>query len=229
MELYYSPMACSLAARIVCLEGGLDVVYRRADLATKRVEGRGDGALREVTALGKVPALVLDDGTVLTENAAVLLYLGDRAGADRGLAPREGTFDRYETLRWLSFVGTEVHKRVLATVFSLDDPPEAACQFARDGAAQPLAVLDGHLRARSFLVGDRFSVADAYLVWACALLPLPRVRVPLEPYPHVLAYAARHVRRESVKEALRIEREQYRAPGWWTANSTPPAPRLACD
>ena len=212
LELHYSPLACSLAARVACLEGGLEVAFRRTDLATKRVDGEAEGALLRRNPMGKVPTLV-GEGFVLTENVAVLLYLADRAG----LAPSEGTAARYELVRWLAFIATEVHKRVLATVFSLERPGEPVKAFARDGAAQALGVLDQRLRDRAFLVGDSFSVADAYLVWALFLLPRPPCSAPLDAFPAVRAYAERHLARESVKRALAIELREYKEPGWWTA------------
>jgi glutathione S-transferase len=218
MDLYYSPFACSLAARIVCLEAGIPVSLRRSDLSTKRVDGEAEGALLRVNRIGKVPVLVCDDGTVLTENVAVLLYLGDQAPPERALVPADRTPARYEVVRWLSFVATELHKRVLATVFSLDNAPEPVRRFARDGAREPLAVLDEHLQARKVLVGDTFTVADAYLVWALFLLPRPRCEVSLEPYRAVGAYLAHHCERASVMAALSAEYREYRVPGWWTAS-----------
>ena len=88
MELYYAPLACSLAAHVTCVEAELPVILRRTDLATKSVEGGGD--LRQVNPMAQVPTLVRDDGVVLTENVAVLLFLGDERPS-RGLASKEGT------------------------------------------------------------------------------------------------------------------------------------------
>jgi glutathione S-transferase len=196
MDLYYSPMACSLAARVVCREARLEVNLRRTDLSTGRVEGRAERALLGVNPLGKVPVLVCDDGRVLTENVAVLLFLGELAAPALGLAPRDAP-ERYEVVRWLSFVATELHKGVLA---------------------RPLAALEEHLRDRSALLGASFTVADAYLAWALLLLPLPRCGVPLDAYPAVQAYAERHRRREAFEAVLRAEYAEYRQPGWWTAS-----------
>src|SRR4051812_998114 len=119
MELFYSPLACSLAAHIVCLEAGINVTLRRTDLPTGRVEGGGD--LARINPMGCVPTLVLDDGRVLTENIAVLLFLGDREPG-RSLAPAPDTYARYEVTRWLSFVATELHKKVNAPIFAARSP-----------------------------------------------------------------------------------------------------------
>ena len=191
---------------------------RRVDLSTKRVEGEREGALLRRNPIGKVPTLVCDDGHIVTENVAVLLYLADRAPPERGLTPAERTPARYELLRWLSFLATEVHKRVLATVYSLDSATLPVRQFARDGAAQSLSVLDAHLRDRPALVGETFSVADAYLVWALLLLPRPRCGVSLAAYPALCAYHERHLRREAVNVAVGTELREYKEPGWWTAS-----------
>jgi glutathione S-transferase len=162
MELYYSPFACSLASHIVCREVGIDVTLHRTDFKTKVIEGGGN--LQSVSAMGQVPVLVTDDGRVLSENAAVLTYLGDRA-ADKNLVPDALCFERYELTRFLSLIGTEIHKKGLALVF---DPtsPDAVKDFARGAIGRPLDVLEKHLAEREFLLGRAFTVADAYLFWA---------------------------------------------------------------
>ena len=119
MKLYYSPFACSLAAHIVCREAGLDYELARTELSSKRVEGGGD--LHAINPMGQVPTLVTDDGHTLVENGAVLTYLADRV-PQRALAPARDAFARYELTRWLSFVGTEIHKKGLALVFAPDSP-----------------------------------------------------------------------------------------------------------
>jgi glutathione S-transferase len=224
MELYYSPLACSLAARIVCLEAGLPVALRRIDLANKRIDGEEGEGLWRLNPFGKVPTLVCDDGQVLTENVSVLLYLGDRAPAHSRLMPEPRSPARYEVVKWLSFVATELHKRVLAVVFSLENPPEAAKQFARDGAIKPLAILEAHLRDRRVLVGESFTVVDAYLLWALLLLPRPLCGVSLDPYPVLRAYQANHMMRSAVRNAMATEYEEYKQPGWWTASALKGAP-----
>jgi glutathione S-transferase len=216
MDLYYSPLSCSLAARIVCIEAGIAVTYRRADLQTKRVHGDADGALYAKNLLGKVPTLVFDDGFVLTENVAVLLCLADLAPEASRIMPRAQR-ERYQVVSWLSFIATELHKRVLSVAFSVEAPSDGARQFARDGAERPLRTLEAHLAGRSFLVSESFTVADALLVWALILLPRPRSGVSLEPYPRVRAYLEGHMARASVSAAVRTEFQEYKEPGWWTA------------
>jgi glutathione S-transferase len=206
MELYYSPLSCSAAAHIVAVEAGLPLTLRRTDLATKRVDGPL-ADLRDLNPIGKVPTLVCDDGLVLTESVAVLLFLGDQSPPDRRLMPPHASPARYEVVKWLSFVATELHKRVHAQIFALDPPPEAVKQFSREAAAQPLSVLEAHLRDRAVLVGDAFTVADAYLVWALTILPFGGV--PLDPSPSLRAYHERHVARDAVRTVLKAERREY--------------------
>lgn len=199
MELYFAPFACSLASHIVCRELGIDVELRRADFKTKRVDGGRD--LFSVSPMGQVPVLVTDDGHVLTENGAVLTYLGDRVPEKR-LTPAPTSFERYELTRYLSMVGTEIHKKGLALIF---DPtsPEPVKDFARSAIGRPLGVLGKHLEGREYLLGDELTVADAYLFWALTLLPIGGV--PLDTYPVLLAYRERIARRPAVQQAMDFE------------------------
>jgi len=105
MKLYFSPFACSFAAHSLALEAGIDLDLQQVDLRTKTLKGAGD--FRDISPKGKVPALVLDDGTVLTENIAVLSYIADlKPGLN--LAPPVGSLARVQMLEWLSYVGSEL-------------------------------------------------------------------------------------------------------------------------
>src|SRR5690349_16801421 len=108
LQLYFSPMACSLASRIALMEAGLDARYHLVHLATKTIAD-DDGDFRGISPKGAVPVLVLKNGERLTESAAVLQYIAD-AKPERGLAPRPGEADRYRLQEWLSFTGAEIHK-----------------------------------------------------------------------------------------------------------------------
>jgi glutathione S-transferase len=207
MELYYAPLACSLASHITCREAALDIALRRVDLSTKRSD---DGAtLFDRNPMGQVPTLACDDGRILTENVSVLLFLADRA-AERGLAPDPSARDRYDVLSWLSFVATELHAKVAAAIFALDAPPDVVKDHARARAQKPLAALDHHLANRDVLVGSSFTVADAYLLWATTVLPF--ANVSLDAFPAVRAHHARHLSRPAVKAALQRERREYGQP-----------------
>jgi glutathione S-transferase len=207
MRLYYSPFACSLAAHIACREAGLDIELLRVDLPTKRTEA--GGTLFTDNAMGQVPTLVLDDGRVLTENVAILAYLADRTPerASSGAEPAPG--DTYERLRWLSFVSTEIHKRVLGPIFA-PGAPDAVKEYARKEAARGLDFLSARLDSRDTLVGGAFTPADAYLVWA--LILMPHASIPLDGYPVLRRYYELHRGRPAVRAAITHEKQQQQTP-----------------
>lgn len=200
MDLYFSPLACSMASRIVLYETGAEADLRRVDLPTARLADGGD--YRAVNPKGLVPALRLDDGEVLTENPAILLYLADR-DPQAGLAP--AGFERYRLQQWLSFVGSELHKVVFSPLISRAADAAAKAR-AREQGAERFAYLDAHLAGRDWLL-DRFSVADAYL--AVVLNWAPLVKFDLDAYPNVAAYRDRAHARPSIARALAEERELY--------------------
>lgn len=198
-----SPLACSLAAHIACLEAGLPVTLHRVDLATKRLEDGRD--YLTLVPLGNVPALEWPDGGVLVESTAVLQYIADRVPASN-LAPAWGTAERYRLLEWLNFVSSEVHKRHTWKLFASETTPELVA-WSRAHATPVLRCVERHLTERTYLVGEHFTVADAYLFWT--LLVLPHGGVALDAYPALRAYAERIQRRPSVQQALAIELPMY--------------------
>lgn len=206
MRLYYSPFACSLATHIACREAGLDVELVRVDLPTKRTANGGD--LFTENPMGQVPTLVLPDGRALMENVAVLAYLGDQPPKSAAGAEPEPS-DRYELLRWLSFVSTEIHKKVLSPIFA-PTSPEAVKEHARASAGRGLDTVDAHLASRDTLLGGSFTVADAYLFWALTILP--HAGVPLDGFPALDRYQKLHKSRPAVRAALSHENEQRQTP-----------------
>jgi glutathione S-transferase len=208
MKLYYSPFACSLAAHIACREAGLDVELVRVDLRTKQTATGGD--LFAENAMGQLPTLVLDDGRTLTENVAVLAYLAAQTPKSASASTAEpGPSDEYELLRWLSFVSTEIHKKVLWSIFA-SASPEAVKEYARASAGRGLDFVSARLESRETLVGGSFTVADAYLFWALNLLP--HGGVALDGYPVLRRYHALHRSRPSVRAALVYEKQQQETP-----------------
>jgi len=173
MELYFSPFACSLASHITLREAGLEADLTAVTLSTKKTASGAD--FLAVTAKGQVPALRLDDGTVLTEGPAVLQYLADQ-NPGSGLMPVAGP-ERYAVLQWLNYIGTEIHKACFALMFNPKSPPEAK-GWGRSQIDEKLAYVAAELGSRSFLVGDRFTIADAYLSWALHLAGLVGVTLP---------------------------------------------------
>jgi glutathione S-transferase len=201
LQLYFSPMACSLASRIALMEAGLDARYHLVHLLTKkRVEDDAD--FRAISPKGAVPVLILENGERLTENAAVLQYIADLR-PESGLAPRFGDPDRYRLQEWLSFVGTEIHKGFLFPMYWYQD--DAAKAFPRQRIGRNASVIATYLTDREYLVGNRFTVADAYLGWS--LLLFGHCGVDLAQWPSLQAYLARVQARPQVKAAIAIEME----------------------
>lgn len=202
MKLFFSPLTCSLASRITCYEAGLDVTFVEVDLKRKLTEDGRD--FTQLSPLGVVPALELDEGDLLLENAAVLQFLA-RLRPELGLVPeRSEASGRLQ--QWLSLIGTELHKGVFSVLFA-SSAPEGAKAYALSKAALPLSWLARQLNEREFLL-DRFSVADAYLF---TVLNWSRVTpVPLDAYPALVSYQARVGARPAVARAFSEEFALYR-------------------
>ncbi|WP_316978877.1 glutathione S-transferase N-terminal domain-containing protein [Shumkonia mesophila] len=202
MDLYFSPLACSMATRIALYEAGLDCNYVRVDTKTKRVADGSD--FLAVNPMGQVPVVRTDDGERLTENTAILQYVAGLK-PEAGLAPQEG-FQRHRLQQWLAFITSELHKAVFSPLFS-PNSPEGAKAFARQCAEQRFAYLNDALDGREFLL-DRFTVADAYLTtvlnWANS------TGIDLGKWPAVQAYFDRLRKWPSVARAMAEEFALYR-------------------
>ena len=199
MQLYFSPFACSMASHIAVREAGLDVQLVPVALRTKKTAAGDD--YFAVNPKGQVPALRLADGSVLTEGAAVLQYLADQKPA-AGLLPPVGTRERYETIAWLNYVGTELHKACFAVMFS-PDAPDAAKAWARSTVEKKLAYVASQIDGRRVLAGDRFTIADAYLTWALNLCGMIDVALP----PACERYLEGMKARPSVQAAIAAEQQ----------------------
>lgn len=197
MDLYFAPLSCSLATRIALYESGQVATFHQVLLATKRTAAGED--YLAINPKGQVPALRTAEGRFLTEGAAILQYVADQAPAS-GLAPQAGSFERYELQQWLSYISTEVHKQVFYVIFNPAMPAEAKA-FARD-VALPVRYdyLSRHLQDRDFLLGQTFTVADAYLVtslnWAAP------AGVDLAKWPVLAAYRDRLCNRPAIGRAI---------------------------
>ncbi|HXP67115.1 MAG TPA: glutathione binding-like protein [Steroidobacteraceae bacterium] len=203
MDVYFSPLACSMASRIALYEAGATACFKEVDPKTKLLE---DGSsYLDVYPLGLVPAIRTDHGDVITENAAVLQYIGERF-PDADLIPLPG-LERTQLQQWLCFIGTELHKGVFTALFDRKMPSEAKTQ-ALERAESRLAFLAEHLAFREYLL-SRFSVADAYLFavlnWHIA------TPVDLKRWPVLADYYARLKERPSICRALREEHALYAA------------------
>jgi glutathione S-transferase len=205
MDLYFSPLACSMATRIALYEAGEAATYLEVDPRTKLVQDDGSD-FHEVNPLGLVPTLRIDDGTVLTENAAILQYVADRF-PEAGLGT-SSAIERSRLHQWLCFIGTELHKGLFMPLLDRKAGPEVKSYVLGKNLPR-LDHLENHLRDRDYLL-DHFSVADAYLVtvinWTMATPP-----VELAKWPAVKAYYERLRARPSVAKAIAEEFELYKA------------------
>jgi glutathione S-transferase len=205
MDLYFSPLACSLATRIALYEAGAAANFLEVDPTTKVV--RNDGSdFRTVNPLGLVPTLRTDDGLVLTENAAILQYVAERF-PQSGLGAGPG-MERSRLQQWLCFIGTELHKGLFIPILDKTAPPEMKNHVLGKNLSR-LDYLDSYLKGRDYLL-DHFSVADAYLVtvinWTMATPP-----IELAKWPSVKAYYERLRARPSIAKAVAEEFELYKA------------------
>jgi len=197
MKLYILPGACSLASAISLHEAGIPFELVKVDRLTKRAEGAD---FAQINSKGYVPALRLDDGQVLTENVAVLQYIADRQPSAK-LAPPAGTLERYRLVEWLAFINSEIHKGFspLFNSAASDDTK----QYARNQLQKRLTWLQGAMGSREFLMGDQFTVADAYLFtvlrWGA------HVGVDLGQWPALKSFHERVGARPHVIEAMRAE------------------------
>jgi glutathione S-transferase len=201
MDVYFSPLACSMASRIALYEAGSAANFIEVDPKTKRTLDGAD--YFTVNPLGLVPTIRTDDGEVLTENAAILQYIADMAPA-AGLAP-SGGMARSRLQQWLCFTGTELHKALFVPLFDPKTPDEAKARTLEKGESR-LAYLNTYLTGREFLL-DRFSVADAYLFtvlnWKIA------TPVDLKKWPAVEVYYRRLKERPGIARALSEEHALY--------------------
>jgi glutathione S-transferase len=195
MKLFFSPLACSMATRITLDELGRPAEYIQIDTDTRRAP---DGS--EVHPMGMVPVLHTDDGRVLTENAAILQFVGDGTP----LVPAD-PWQRTQLQQWLSFIGTELHKAVFVALLD-KDAPAGAKAYALENAEPRLAYVAHHLAEREWLL-DAFSVADIYLA---TILNWAQV-TPLKLAPPIVAFMTRMKARPAVGKALAGETALYLA------------------
>lgn len=202
MDLFFSPLACSMATRIALYEASAEAQFILVDLPRKRVLA-DDSDFLAVNGMGQVPTLRTRDG-IITENPVVLQYVADRFPGAK-LAPPAGSIKRYQLQQWLNFISTELHKQLFIPL--LDAKTNAgAKEFAEMKGSAALSYLDRYLDGRDTLM-ESFTVADAYLVtvlnWAFAL------KFDLSRWPNVAAYSKRMRERPSVAKAMKEEMELY--------------------
>jgi glutathione S-transferase len=197
LTLYYSPGACSQAPHILLHEIGLEHDAKRVDLKAKTLEDGSD--YLKVNPKGAVPALQLESGEVLTENAVVLQYIGDRTSWPEVLPPL-GNFRRYRVLELVNFITTELHKR-FGYLFSADATDEFK-QFVKADLSKKLSWIDERLGDGPFLMGEDFTLPDAYLF---VIARWTDKMIGLDQWPNLRAFKDRMEQRDSVRHVLRFE------------------------
>jgi glutathione S-transferase len=208
MKLYYAAGTCSFAAHIVAREAGIPLELEKVDIfKTPHVTASGRD-FAQINPKGYVPALLLDDGSLLSEGAAIMQYLAD-LNPDAGLAPPAGTLDRYHLQSWLNFIAAELHKMYSPWLFHAEYGM-AVQQIARDKIAQRLALVEDHLSTQGpFLMGEQFTAADAYLFTIVGWSSF--AKVDLAPFPALRAFMQCVASRPKVREALAAERTKAAA------------------
>ena len=205
MDLYFSPLACSMATRIALNEIGETVNFIEVDPKTKRVLA-DDSDYRVINPLGLVPVVRTDEGAVLTENAAILQYVAETF-PDSGIGAKSG-LERTRLQQWLCYIGTELHKSLFTPLLDRKSPPEVKAYTLEKNLSR-LEHLNKHLEGREFLL-DHFSVADAYLTtvlnWSQAL-PM----IDMAKFPAVKDYLDRMRKRPAVAKAMGEEFALYQA------------------
>ena len=199
MKLYYKPGACSLASHIVLREIGENFELESVDTDTQETETGAD--FRQINPKGYVPVLRLDDGQVITEGAAILQYLADQH-PEADLAPKPGTLKRARLQEHLNFVSSELHK-AFGPFFS-----SRASDKEKQAAKEKVEKKLDHIEAlfsdgRHYLLGETFSVSDAYL-FVVSSWTKP-TGIGLDKWPNVAAFSARVANREKVQDAMRAE------------------------
>ncbi len=198
MKLYYSPGTCSLSPHIVLREAGLPFTPVLASTKTHQLADGTD--YYTINPKGYVPLLELDNGERLSEGPAIVQYIADQA-PEKKLAPPAGTMARYRVMEWLNFTTSELHKS-FGPLFNKDFP-EAGKAFFKQKLGDRLAWVDQQLSGKQYLMGDQFTVADAYLFTVTGWGQY--VGVDIKPLAHLSAYMARVAARPAVQEAMKAE------------------------
>lgn len=198
MKLYYAPNACSLSPHIVLRESGIPFKMERVDLQKKTTES-GVNFLH-INPKGSVPVLELDDSVRLTEGPAIVQYIADMVPKTK-LAPEAGTFDRYRLQEWLNFISSEMHK-TLSPLFSENTPVEYK-KMVLETITKRFDFLEKHFSKHRYLMGETFTVADAYLFTIMRWTKY--FKIDLKPWPSLVKFMDKVNERPAVQTALHAE------------------------
>jgi len=197
MKLYYSPGACSLSPHIVLHESGLKFEAVKVNLKDKTYKG---GDFKKVSPKGQVPLLELDNGEKLTEGVAIVQYIADQK-PEAKLIPKAGTWDRYRCQEWLNFIATELHQGFHA--FWVPSCPDQWKTTLKESLSKKFDFLSEHFKTNKFLMGNQFTVADAYLFtilsWA------PHVNLDLSKWPKLMGFVEAVKTRPATVAAMKAE------------------------
>ncbi|WP_288878123.1 glutathione transferase GstA [uncultured Kosakonia sp.] len=198
MKLFYKPGACSLASHIALREAGKEIALISVDLMKKRLEDGED--FFAINPKGQVPALLLDDNTLITEGVAIMQYVADNAPQSL-LLPAVGTLPRYKALEWLNYIATELHKGF--TPLFRPDTPEEYKPTVRAQLEKKLHYVNDSLSGNGWISGEHFTIADGYLFtvlrWAHA------VKLDMSGFGNIESYMSRVAARPAVAAALSAE------------------------
>ena len=198
MKLYYSPGACSMAPHIVAVEAGYTLDLEKVDIPNKKTSDGGD--YWKINPKGYVPALALDNGQVLTEVGVICQYLADQK-PESGLVPKAGSMERYRQMEALNFAATEVHKQ-LGALFNPKMTAEMK-EVQLGVIERRFNPLEKMLADKQYIMGEKFTAADAYLF--TVLNWTNKLKVDLGKWPNIQAYMARVAARPKVQETMRAE------------------------
>ena len=198
MKLYFAPGACSLSPHIVLEEAGIAAETEQVNNQEKKTKSGTD--YWTINPKGQVPALQLDSGEMLTEGPVIVQYLADQKPGS-GLVPPAGSIERYRVQEWLNFITSELHKS-FGPIFR-PTTPDAFKTISKENLGKRFDWLDKQLAGKQYLMGDKFTVADAYLF--TILRWSDRVKLDISPYKNIAAYMARVQARPKVQEAMKAE------------------------
>ncbi len=200
--LYHAPLTCSLASRFTAAEGNVPLDIEYLNLRTKELEA--GGSLHDINPLGQVSVLRLDDDSLLTETSTVIMHLQSLSeNPEFRVNPQDPEY--YQLMRWISFCATELHKGLFRVIFYQEATDEVKDRV-RELAPLRFEVLENHLANRQFLLGDRFSAADAYLTWFFVLSE--NAHLDHSSYPNLEAYRQRVLSRPAIRNLIESDRKK---------------------
>jgi glutathione S-transferase len=204
ITLYYHRGACSTSNHFALEDAGVD--YEAIEVHLDRLDDPLAIKVRALNPMAMTPVLVLDDGTVLTQNAATLAYIADLA-PDRKLLPAHGTAARAQADRWMSFVASDLHPTIIEYIYKklpeTEEEKEKVKSFYDTRVARRLKVLEDHMADKDYILGNAYSVIDGYalivLNWSVP------ANVSLDAYPRLRAYMERIEARPTIQRVRAAE------------------------